>query len=625
MLRCEIMDTILETINGPEDVKKLTIEQMEQLCEEIRAFLVKSVSVTGGHLASNLGTVELTVALHKIFDLPNDKIIWDVGHQSYTHKLLTGRREQFHTLRKKDGLSGFPRPKESVYDTFMAGHSSTSISAAIGICAANRLEHKNDHVIAVIGDGAFTGGMAYEALNNAGKNIDNLIVILNHNEMSISKNVGGFARYLASIRSRPRYFKMKKRVEKVLDHIPLVGKRLKMTMQSSKSMLKNMLYHSTFFEDFGFVYLGPVDGHDMPKLLNTLEGAKNYHKPVIIHLYTVKGKGYSFAEHNPGAFHGISQFDVDTGLPCSIQETCYSQVAGQVLNELAESNEKICAVTAAMKYGTGLQDFAHAHRDRFYDVGIAEQHAVTFCAGLASRGFIPVFAVYSSFLQRAYDQVIHDAAIEKQHIVLAVDRAGIVGEDGETHQGIFDVSFLTSIPGVTLYSPCGFEELECCLKRAVNQDTGVVAVRYPRGTQNKEIHWPAGFRDHLRLGSGSDVLLVSYGRLSEQVYLAREALRAEQIHVDLLKLTQLSPMSEDVPEICKQYSTVLFYEEGIKNGGIGQQLLLLLHEQGFRGAFHLRAIEDFVPQATVSESLADLKLDAASMISDAKALLADKK
>mgnify|MGYP005962464985 FL=1 len=624
MLCCEIMDTILENINGPEDVKKLTTEQLEQLCREIRTFLVKSVSVTGGHLASNLGTVELTVALHKIFDLPNDKIIWDVGHQSYTHKILTGRREQFHTLRKKNGLSGFPRPKESVYDTFIAGHSSTSISAAVGICAANRLEHKNDHVIAVIGDGAFTGGMAYEALNNAGKNIDNLIVILNHNEMSISKNVGGFARYLASIRSRPRYFKMKKRVEKVLDHIPIVGKRLKMTMQSSKSLLKNMLYHSTFFEDFGFVYLGPVDGHDLPKLLNTLEGAKSYHKPVIIHLYTVKGKGYSFAEHNPGAFHGISKFDVDTGLPCSVQDTCYSQVAGNALNELAANNEKLCAVTAAMKYGTGLQDFAHAYRERFYDVGIAEQHAVTFCAGLASRGFVPVFAVYSSFLQRAYDQVIHDAAIEKQHIILAVDRAGIVGEDGETHQGIFDVSFLTSVPGVTMYSPCGFEELECCLRRAVNQDAGVVAVRYPRGTQNKEMNWPTGYRDYLRLGSESDVLLVSYGRLSEQVYMARENLRSEQIKADMLKLTCLSPLPSSVLEICKQYSQVLFYEEGIKNGGIGQQLLLMLHEQGFQGEFHLRAIENFVAQSTVNEALADLKLDAASMVSDVKMLLFDE-
>lgn len=613
------MNTILETIKSPQDVKKLTLDQMTQLCEEIRRFLVGSVSRTGGHLSSNLGTVELTVALHKVFDLPEDKVIWDVGHQSYTHKLLTGRREAFSSLRQKDGISGFPRQSESEYDAFIGGHSSTSISAALGICMAKKLSQDAGKVIAVIGDGAFTGGMAYEAMNNAGKRADNLIVILNHNEMSISKNVGAFSRYLASIRSNPGYLRMKRRVETVLDHTPLIGKHLKETLLSSKSMIKNLLYHSTFFEDFGFGYLGPVDGHDLPALIKTLTNAKNYGKPAFVHVDTVKGKGYSFAEENPGAFHGISKFDIDTGLPCASQQASYSQVMGRVLTELAAKNEKICAVTAAMKYGTGLQDFAHVYRERFFDVGIAEQHAVTFCAGLASAGYLPVFAVYSSFLQRAYDQVIHDASIERQHIVLAVDRAGIVGEDGETHQGIFDVSFLTSVPGMTLYSPCGFKELELCLKRAMTEDTGVVAVRYPRGGQ-EDCGAVAEYRDYTLAGGGAKTLIVTYGRLYTEALRARKALAGEGYPVDLLKLTKLAPFPQEILALCSQYQNILFYEEGMRNGGIGEQLFALLGEKGFAGNLQLHAIEDFVPQAKVSEALALLRLDAKAMVQDVKAI-----
>ncbi len=614
------MNTILETIKSPKDVKKLTLDQMTQLCEEIRRFLVGSVSRTGGHLSSNLGTVELTVAIHKVFDLPEDKLIWDVGHQSYTHKLLTGRREAFSSLRQKDGISGFPRPSESKYDAFIGGHSSTSISAALGICMAKKLSHDEGKVIAVIGDGAFTGGMAYEAMNNAGKRADNLIVILNHNEMSISKNVGAFSRYLASIRSNPGYLRMKRRVETVLDHTPLIGKHLKETLLSSKSMIKNLLYHSTFFEDFGFGYLGPVDGHDLPALIKTLTNAKNYGKPAFVHVDTIKGRGYSFAEENPGAFHGISKFDVDTGLPCAIQQDCYSQVMGRVITGLAAQNKKICAVTAAMKYGTGLQDFAHAYRDRFFDVGIAEQHAVTFCAGLASAGYLPVFAVYSSFLQRAYDQVIHDASIERQHIVLAVDRAGIVGEDGETHQGIFDVSFLTSVPGMTLYSPCGFAELELCLKRAVEEDTGVVAVRYPRGTQEEDCGDISEYQPYLFLGTGAKTLLVTYGRLYAEAVRVRKSLAGEGYPADILKLTRLAPFPEEILEICGRYDNILFYEEGIRNGGIGEQLFARLGQEGFAGKMQLHAIEDFVPQARVSEALERLGLDGKAMARDVKAL-----
>lgn len=616
-----MINTILETIDSPQDVKKLSVDQLKQLCEEIRSFLINTVSVTGGHLASNLGTVELTVAMHKVFDLPQDKIIWDVGHQSYTHKILTGRRKNFHTLRQKGGISGFPRPSESEYDAFIGGHSSTSISAAIGLCAANRLEGNDDHVIAVIGDGAFTGGMAYEAMNNAGKNIDNLIVILNYNEMSISKNVGGFARYLASRRSHPNYLKMKARVDKVLDHTPLVGRHLKETLQTSKSAIKNLLYHSTFFEDFGFTYLGPIDGHNLSELITTLEDAKQRKKPVLVHVDTVKGKGYSFAEENPGAFHGMPKFDVDTGLPCAVQEECYSQVFGRVLTDMAQNNQKICAVTAAMKYGTGLQDFAHTYRERFYDVGIAEQHAVTFCAGLASSGLVPVFAVYSSFLQRAFDQIIHDAAIVSQHVVLAVDRAGIVGEDGETHQGIFDVSFLSMIPGMVIYSPCGFRELELCLHQAIEKEPGLVAVRYPRGSENTQLAWcPETLAPFSLFGEGTETLLVTYGRLTEEAYFARQELARTGVAVDVLKLTRVFPIPEDAIEICKRYRHVLFYEEGIRNGGIGGLLLRELYEHGFHGEYRLYAIDDFVPHGKTQELLSDLGLDRAAMIRDVQTL-----
>ncbi len=613
------MSKILESINTPDDLKQLTQEELTRLCEEIRSFLVDTVSVTGGHLASNLGVVELTVALHKVFEMPRDQILWDVGHQSYTHKLLTGRRDAFSTLRQKGGISGFPRPAESEYDAFIGGHSSTSISAAIGLSAANRLNGRDDHVIAVIGDGAFTGGMAYEALNNAGKNIDNLIVILNYNEMSISKNVGGFARYLASGRSNPRYLRLKRGVGKVLEHIPFLGKKIKSALESSKSAVKNMLYHSTLFEDFGFVYLGPIDGHNLPKLIQTLEDAKGRKRPVLIRVDTVKGKGYPFAEENPGAFHGISRFDVDTGLPASEQGDCYSWVAGQTLTELAKKNPKLCVVTAAMKYGTGMQDFAHTFRDRFFDVGIAEQHAVTFCGGLAAAGMLPVFAVYSSFLQRAFDQIIHDNAIDNQHILLAIDRAGVVGEDGETHQGIFDVAFLGTIPNTTLYAPCGFSELRQCLIQAVESDDGVVAVRYPRGGEIPDlIQEDAPFAPYQLFGRGADTLIVTYGRLSEQAIAAKRALAGEGITVDFLKITRLLPIAEEIYQICKQYRRVLFYEEGIRNGGLGQRLLDGLYQRGFDQQYRLRAIDQFVPHGKVQELLCDLGLDQAAMMRDVK-------
>lgn len=602
---------LLDGIRCPKDLKQLNAAQLSQLCAEIRAFLIQSVSRTGGHLASNLGVVELTVALHRVFDLPEDKIVWDVGHQSYTHKILTGRRERFHTLRQENGISGFSRPSESPYDAFIGGHASNSLSAAYGIAKANTLKKNGRYVVAVIGDGALTGGLAYEALNNAGRCNDKLIVILNHNEMSISKNVGAFARYLATIRAKSSYVKAKGRLERVLDHTPIVGKPIKSILKSSKSVIKNMLYHSTIFEDFGFHYFGPVDGHNLTDLIHILNTVKEQDMPCIIQVDTVKGKGYHYAEENPGAFHGISTFDVETGNPDISEEDSYSDVAGKMIKQLADCDPRICAITAAMKYGTGLQYFSSAHRDRFFDVGIAEEHAVTFAAGLASNGMIPFFCVYSTFLQRSYDEMIHDAAIEKNHIVLAVDRAGIVGADGETHQGIFDVSFLSTIPGMTIYSPSTYQELQTALRLAAYECSGVVSVRYPRGNFSGDFAWNADeLPDYNFHRNGDHILLMSYGREFLYVDQAAKRLTEDGIDVSLLKLNKIHPISQEAVEIISQFPVVFAFEECIKNGCISQQVLMQLNELGFTGSFHITAIDDcFVPQAKVERCLELLNLD----------------
>ncbi len=451
--------SILDTICSPQDVKELPFEQLDVLCTQIRERLIQTTAKTGGHLASNLGTVELTVALHRVFDCPDDQIVWDVGHQCYTHKLLTGRREQFSTLRQEGGLSGFPKRKESEYDAFIAGHSSTSISVASGLARAKKLQNDQHHVIAVIGDGAFTSGLAFEGANNAARFGDNLIVILNDNKMSISKNVGSFSKYLSKIRARPAYFRTKDRVESICNHLPLIGKPLNQLLVWLKTTMKTVVYGSNWFEDMGFCYLGPIDGHNMETLCDVLQRAKNLHRPVFLHIETQKGKGYSYAEENPGEYHGTSGFDIDTGKSFSSASTNFSNEFGLYLTELAKRDERICAITAAMKYGTGLNHFSRAfgQQGRFFDVGIAEPHAVTFAGGLAANGMLPVFAVYSSFLQRCYDQIIHDLSIEQQHVVIGIDRAGIVGSDGETHQGLFDVAMLSSVPGITLYSPATYE------------------------------------------------------------------------------------------------------------------------------------------------------------------------
>ena len=604
----------LDKIDSPADLKKLSIEELYVLCDEIRDMLIKTISKNGGHLSPNLGTVELTVAMHYVYDLPKDSIVWDVGHQSYTHKILTGRRDKMSTIRKKDGLSGFPKRSESKYDAFNVGHSSTSISAAYGISRAKALKGDSSRTIAVIGDGALTGGLAYEGLNNAGRSPKNFTIILNDNKMSISKNVGSMAKYLTQIRIRPGYIKTKKVVEKILLHTPLVGTPIRKLLLHSKSKLRTSVYRNTIFEDLGFVYYGPVDGHDLRKLIHALNASKNVTQGVLIHVITTKGKGYSYAENDPKSYHGVGSFDIDTGEPLSSKKG-YSARFGEIMCSLAEKDEKICAITAAMKSGTGLGSFSRKYKERFFDVGIAEGHAVTFAAGMAAQGMIPVFAVYSSFLQRSYDELIHDAAAQKLHIVLGVDRAGIVGEDGETHQGVFDVAMLYPIPCATVYSPCYFDELKADLDRAIYHDDGIAAVRYPRGGEPPR---PEGFRPgalFTTYGSGEDAVLITYGRLFAHAAQALSVLKDKGIDITVLKLERIRPIPEEAVETAAAFKRVYFFEEGMEHGGVGESFFMALRDQGFTGSYELTGIKDkFVAQATVEQTLEELGIDCTGMV-----------
>ncbi|MBQ1413642.1 MAG: 1-deoxy-D-xylulose-5-phosphate synthase [Clostridia bacterium] len=611
-------DSLLDKINSPDDIKGYSQAEINTLCDEIRERLIETVALNGGHLASNLGVVELTVALHRVFHSPHDQIMFDVGHQCYTHKLLTGRRTQFDTLRTEGGLSGFPKPSESEHDPMIAGHSSTSISAACGLAAAKKLSGDDGFVIAVIGDGALTGGMAYEGLNNAGRSHGRLIVILNDNKMSISKNVGSMARYLTAIRTKNRYIRFKTKLSRALRSVPLVGSHINNILFRSKKALKGAILHrrGTIFEDMGFLYIGPVDGHNEKVLERTLNVARSMvDRPVLIHVCTVKGKGYEPAELKPKIFHGISGFDVDSGEP-KHGSTTFSDVFAQSLCEFAESDPTVCAVTAAMKSGTGLTDFASQYRRRFFDVGIAEQHAVTFCAGMAANGMKPVFAVYSSFLQRAYDQVIHDVAIQNLNVTLAVDRAGIVGEDGETHQGLFDTAMLSTIPHVKIYCPAYFDEMKPMLQKCLYDYPGVTAIRYPRGGEKYK---PAGFtaagNDYDTFPrEGANLLAVTYGRTFSNLCEAAEGLNGWGQPVSLLKLGRVKPLAEDAVRFASQYSRIVFFEEGVRRGGIGEYLCSELEAQGWIGQFRIVAVEDtFIPHAPVASSLARLGLDTEGM------------
>lgn len=606
----------LAELDLPNDLKNLSIPQCSTLCKEIRKILISTVSKNGGHLASNLGAVELTVALHRNFNSPEDKIIWDVGHQSYTHKILTGRLDSFRTLRQENGISGFPKPDESEHDTFISGHSSTSVSVACGIAEAMKLQGKDNYAVAVIGDGAMTGGMFYEAMNNGGrKNDRNLIVVLNDNNMSISKSVGSVSGYLTALRNTEKYYNTKIAVKKGLEKIPFVGNSVQKGIKNVKDSVKqNLLEQSTMFEDMGFIYLGPVNGHSLSELDEVMHLAKHYHQPVLIHVKTVKGKGYGPAEKNPGEYHGISRFDIATGNPEVSAEDSYSTVFGRELVEMGEKDSNICAVTAAMKYGTGLQFFYYRFPERFYDVGIAEQHAVTFAGALASMGMIPVFAVYSSFLQRAYDQLIHDVAIGRLHVVLGIDRAGIVGSDGETHQGMFDVPMLTSIPNTTIYSPSCYDELKLCMHNAVYEDSGLCAVRYPRGSEDSICDKEHIGTEHIFISDKPcDTLIITYGRLYNKAFRARTKLAAEGIDCDILKLTKIYPLDSSIVDELIKYREIVFFEESSKSGSISEKIGNMLAETTYCGRYSSVTADNFVKQASVKSCLEKLGMSSNKM------------
>lgn len=602
---------ILGKIKSPSDVKALDEKELQPLCEEIRKKIIDTVSKNGGHLASNLGSVELTVALHRVFSSPNDAILFDVGHQCYAHKLLTGRFDNFDTLRTENGISGFMRPAESIHDPFVTGHSSNSISAAYGIYKAKRLLGEEGTAVAVIGDGAMTGGMAYEGLNNAGAGRSKFIVVLNDNKMSISKNVGALARSLTKMRNRPKYHSFKDAFGHFLMKIPFIGKYLYSLTYKIKESFKNVIYKSDFFSVLGYNYLGPVDGHDVKGLETIFKVALSYNRPSLVHVITTKGKGYSFAETSPKNYHGVSPFNVEYGTEDS-GKLNFSAVAGNTLCELAEKDGKICAITAAMTEGTGLGDFAKNYRSRFFDVGIAEQHAVCFGAGLASKGLKPYFVVYSSFLQRSVDQIIHDMAIGNFSLRLLVDRAGIVGEDGESHQGIFDVSFLTSVPNMTVFSPSGYKELEYRIKYTAENE-GLFAVRYPRGCEKDCGDTP--FTDDFTLvkGSGKKVI-VTYGRLFSEALTAQK-----ETGVNILKLNKIYPLGDELISILNGFESIAVFEETVKSGGVGEHLSALLLENGYNGEFTVNAVEDeFVPQGKTESLLKLLKLDSEAMINYGK-------
>ncbi len=606
---------LLNDINSPEDLKKLDIKEMEQLCKELRRFLLRSVSKTGGHLASNLGVVELTVALEYCFCVPQDKIVWDVGHQAYIHKILTGRKDGFPSLRQMDGLSGFPKPNESPCDAFAAGHSSTSISAALGIAKARDLQGRKNNVIAVIGDGSMTGGLAYEALNNAGKENTNLIVILNDNEMSIDTNVGAISNHFHTLRTSNRYQNLKDHLRQFRDQVPALGRPAYAVLEKVRDGAKLLLLQGAVFEHMGFKYIGPVDGHDLPELIELFQNVKQMHGPLFIHVKTVKGKGYPYAEEKPWAYHGVSAFDLKTGQAVSKSSgKSWSSVFGDKIVEIARHNPKVVGITAAMCSGTGFEKFQKEFPKRFFDVAIAEQHGTTFAAGLASQKQIPVFAVYSSFLQRAYDQVIHDVCMENLHVVFAIDRAGIVGADGETHQGVFDVSFLRHIPNMTVLSPKNAWELEEMLEYAVNVCPGPVAIRYPRGTaitKFEQYQTPIETGKAEWIAKGEEIAILAEGHMLEAAYEAAEKLRAEGKSPALLNMRFITPLdAEALQEIAQQYTYIFTVEDNVRKGGFGSAVLEHYSDCGIQANVRNLAFPNvFIEQGTQAQLFEKYGLD----------------
>lgn len=596
---------MLEKIQKPNDIKKIPADQLPALAEEIRKFIIESLSKTGGHLASNLGVVELTIAMHRVFDLPKDKLIWDVGHQSYTHKILTGRKDGFETLRREGGISGFPKRSESDCDVFDTGHSSTSISAGVGYVRARELKKENYSVVSIIGDGALTGGMAYEALNNAASLKSNFIIVLNDNEMSITENVGGMSSYLSGLRTASAYTGFKMDVTKALNRIPGIGPGMVDAMRKTKSSIKQIIIPGMLFEDMGLTYLGPVDGHNIPQLIKTFQEAKRFEGPILVHVLTQKGRGYEPAMRHPARFHGAGPFDVKTGLPVGKSNPTYTDVFSTVMRKMGDRRKDVAAVTAAMMTGVGLKRFSNMFPDRCFDVGIAEEHAVTFAAALSLGGITPVVAIYSSFLQRAYDQIMHDVCMQNLHVVFAIDRAGLVGYDGETHHGIFDLSYLGSMPNMTILAPKNLWEFSDMIKFAVDYD-GPIAVRYPRGeayTGLKEFRAPICLGKSEVIHEGSRVALLAVGSMVKMAEEVQKQLK-ERMDMDaaLVNARFVKPIDEELlRSFADTYELVVTLEENVKDGGFGERVLAFAEEEDLPFGVEIIALPDrFIPHGSVS-------------------------
>ncbi len=607
---------ILERISSPSDVKALDREELTQLCGELRRFLIEHVSKTGGHLASNLGAVELTVAIHRVFDTSKDRLVFDVGHQCYVHKALTGRQALFDTLRQFEGLSGFPKPHESQHDAFVAGHASNSVSVALGMAHARTLMSENYSVLALIGDGALSGGLAYEGLNNAGASGEPMIVILNDNGMSINPNVGAVSKHLAKLRSKPAYYHFKKWYRSLFGKRPIKNPLYRFNHKLKSSLKKTLWPGSTLFEDMGFTYLGPIDGHDLDRLCNVLEWARELHSPVVVHVNTIKGKGYSFAEKDPGKFHGVGAFDAETGLVRHASGPSFSSVFGKALTDYAAKDDRVCAITAAMADGTGLSPFAKEFPRRFFDVAIAEGHGVSMAAGLAKQGMIPVFAVYSTFLQRGYDMLIHDVSLQGLHVVFGVDRAGLVGADGETHHGCFDVLFLAEIPGMTVFCPSNFIELRRMLERALFECGGPVAIRYPRGGEGR-FREDSGDTVTVRLRAGDDVTILAYGILINHALDAAEQLEHKGIHAGVVKMNRIAPLSyEDLAPYLGGCHTLLVVEDSFGAGCVGQRVeaILSAHSSAPQKLILQNLGKTYAPEGTVGQLEHRFGLDAEGIV-----------
>lgn len=612
--------TLLERAGDRQEFLSFSPEENEKLCQEIRSFLIDSVSKTGGHLASNLGAVELTVALHKVFDPFTDRIVFDVGHQSYVHKLLTGRMAGFDHLRQFGGMAGFPRPNESEADAFVGGHASNSVSAGLGIARARTLMGGHYSVVSVIGDGALTGGLAYEGLNDAGQSREPLIVVLNDNGMSIQPNVGGIAKFLARQRLKPSYFNCKRVFHAVTNTVP-GGKAVYRVVHRVKNWMKNALIGSNMFDEMGFTYLGPVDGHDIPKLVYLLEQAKSLNCPVMLHVTTTKGRGYSYAEENPDEYHGVSAFDVQSGCSGGSSKETFSSAFGKTMCAMANEDWHICAVTAAMEQGTGLTQFAHDFPKHFFDVGIAEGHAVTMASGLAKQGMLPVVAVYSTFLQRAYDMMIHDTAIANLHVVFAVDRAGLVGADGETHHGVFDVSYLRTVPHMSVFAPASTEELRKTMYHAVYEVEGPVAVRYPRG--GNDGYMDCNLED-LVLREGTDATLVCYGAMVGEALRAANLLERQGISLEIVKLWQLAPLDlSKVSASVQKTRRLIVLEEDVRQGCLGQEILAGLAQENIlpEQARLMNLGDGFVTHGAVAQLRKAWGIDAAAVCETVKELI----